>query len=164
MAVILDGRETSEKIMEELQSEVEKLKEKGINPTLAATIHAESDPAGDFPSARQYAAYAGLEPSTFDSGEMRGTRTPISKRGSPHLRHALYLSAFSVYRKHEYFHRIYRRFRKKGHKYNEALIVVARRLALVVWRLLKDNRSFTKRPPKRESQKNPSTLTFRTHP
>jgi transposase len=135
----------------------------GINPTLAATIHAESDPAGDFPSARQYAAYAGLEPSTFDSGEMRGTRTPISKRGSPHLRHALYLSAFSVYRKHEYFHRIYRRFRKKGHKHNEALVVVARRLALVVWRLLNDNRSFTKRPPKRDSQNNPSPLTFRTH-
>jgi len=121
----------------------------GIGASLAAAIHAESDPASDFPSARQYAAYAGLEPSTFESGQMRGTRTHISKRGSPHLRHALYLSAFSVYRKHAYFHRIYRRFRKKGHKHNDALVIVARRLALVVWRMLKDNRPFTKRPPKR---------------
>jgi transposase len=121
----------------------------GINASLAAAIHAESDPASDFPSGRQYAAYAGLEPSTFESGQMKGTRTHISKRGSPHLRRALYLSAFSVYRKHEYFHRIYRRFRKKGHKHNDALVIVARRLALVVWRLLKDNRPFTKRPPKR---------------
>jgi methylenetetrahydrofolate dehydrogenase (NADP+)/methenyltetrahydrofolate cyclohydrolase len=38
MAVILDGRETSEKIMEELQSEVEKLKEKGVNPALALVL------------------------------------------------------------------------------------------------------------------------------
>ncbi|MBN1127521.1 MAG: IS110 family transposase [Chitinispirillaceae bacterium] len=121
----------------------------GINASLAATIHAESDPASDFPSARQYAAYAGLEPSTFESGQMKGTRTHISKRGSPHLRRALYLSAFSVYRKHDYFHCIYRRFRKKGHKHNDALVIVARRLALVVWRMLKDNRPFTKRPPKR---------------
>jgi len=119
----------------------------GIGPALAATIHAESDPASDFPSARQYAAYAGLEPSTFDSGELRGTRTPISKRGSPHLRRALYLAAFSVYLKHDYFHRIYRRFRKAGHKHTDALVIVARRLALVVWRMLKDNRPFAKRPP-----------------
>ena len=135
-----------EQRIEEIRSPLLSL---GINSSLAAAIHAESDPASDFPSARQYAAYAGLEPSTFDSGQMRGTRTPISKRGSPHLRHALYLSAFSVYRKHDYFHRIYRRFRKNGHKHNEALIIVARRLALVVWRMLKDNRPFAKRPPKR---------------
>lgn len=38
MTVILDGRETSEKIMEELQSEVEKLKEKGVNPALALVL------------------------------------------------------------------------------------------------------------------------------
>ena len=121
----------------------------GIGASLAAAIHAESDPASDFPSARQYAAYAGLEPSTFQSGEMVGARTPISKRGSPHLRYALYLSAFSIYRKHEYFHRTYRRFRKKGHKHTDALIVVTRHVALVAWRMLKDNRPFTKRPPKR---------------
>ena len=38
MAVILDGRETSEKIMVELQSEVDKLKEKGVNPALALVL------------------------------------------------------------------------------------------------------------------------------
>ncbi|MBF0530391.1 MAG: IS110 family transposase [Deltaproteobacteria bacterium] len=121
----------------------------GIGASLAAMIHAESDPASDFPSGRQYAAYAGLDPSTYDSGEMHGTRTHISKRGSPYLRYALYLGAFSVYQKHDYFHKIYRRFCKTGHKHTDALIIVARHLALVVWRMLRDNRPFTKRPPKR---------------
>jgi len=141
--------ELDDELEQRMEERASPLPSLGIGPSLAAAIHAESDPASDFPSARQYAAYAGLEPSTFESGNMRGTRTHISKRGSPHLRHALYLSAFSVYRKHEYFHRIYRRFRKKGHKHTEALVVVTRRLALVVWRMLKDNRPFTKRPPKR---------------
>lgn len=121
----------------------------GIGTSLAAAIHAESDPASDFPSARQYAAYAGLEPSTFESGQMQGTRAHISKRGSPHLRRALYMAAFACYRKHEYFAKTYRRFRKKGHTHNSALIVVARRLALVVWKLLVENRPFSKRPPKK---------------
>jgi transposase len=122
----------------------------GIGLSLAAAIHAESDPASDFPSARQYAAYAGLEPTTFESGQMQGTRAHISKRGSPHLRRALYMAAFVCYRRHEYFARTYRRFRKKGHTHNSALIVVARRLALVVWKMLVENRPFSKRPPKKK--------------
>jgi len=134
-------------IMEDRDSPLTSL---GIGTSLAAVIHAESDPATDFPSARQYAAYAGLEPSTFQSGQMEGTRAHISKRGSPHLRRALYLSAFVVYRKHAYFARIYKRFRKKKHSHQSALVVVARHLALVVWRMLVDNRKFTKTPPKRK--------------
>jgi methylenetetrahydrofolate dehydrogenase (NADP+)/methenyltetrahydrofolate cyclohydrolase len=38
MAVILNGRETSEKVMEELAAQVEELKAKGINPTLAIVL------------------------------------------------------------------------------------------------------------------------------
>lgn len=125
----------------------------GIGTSLAAAIHAESDPASDFPSARQYAAYAGLEPTTFKSGQMEGSRAHISKRGSPHLRRALYIAAFVCYRRHEYFARTYRRFRKKGHSHNSALIVVARRLALVIWKLLVENRPFAKNPPKKSKLK-----------
>ena len=38
MAVILDGKETSAKIVEEVRAEVEKLKAKGVNPTLALIL------------------------------------------------------------------------------------------------------------------------------
>ncbi len=38
MATILDGRETSAKVMEELQSKVEELKGKGVTPTLALVL------------------------------------------------------------------------------------------------------------------------------
>jgi methylenetetrahydrofolate dehydrogenase (NADP+)/methenyltetrahydrofolate cyclohydrolase len=38
MAVILDGRETSDKIMEEFGAKVEELKDKGVTPTLALVL------------------------------------------------------------------------------------------------------------------------------
>jgi len=121
----------------------------GISAVLAATIHAESDAITDFAGPDQYVAYTGLDPSVRESGDTIRGRSKISKRGSPVLRGALYLAAFSVYRKHDYFHRIYQRHRRRGRGHTSALVVVAHRLARVVWRMLTDNRKFTRRPPKR---------------
>jgi transposase len=120
----------------------------GLSPALIATIHAESDPISDFKHPWQYAAYAGLDPSCYDSGNMHGTRTTISKRGSPHLRRALYLAACSLYRRHRIFQRLYQAHRKKGRHHTFALVVVAHKLARIIWRLLTDKRDFRARPPK----------------
>jgi len=120
----------------------------GISAKLAAVIHAESDPIIDFKSPDQYVAYTGLDPSSYRSGSTINRRGRISKRGSPTLRRALYLAAFVVYRKHACFHRIYRNHRRLGKGHREALVILARHLARVIWRLLKDGREFVKRPPK----------------
>lgn len=144
--VMLDQRLLG--LMEERETPLMSL---GIGASLAATIHAESDPADDFPTARQYAAYAGLDPDTFQSGNMTGTKAHISKRGSPHLRRALYQTAFVIYKRHACFQRLYNRFRKKGRCHTEALVIVARHVAMVIWRMLVDNRPFSKRPPKKTS-------------
>jgi transposase len=120
----------------------------GISANLAAVIHAESDPITDFKSPDQYVAYTGLDPSSYRSGSTINRRGKISKRGSPTLRRALYLSAFVVYRKHVCFHRIYQNHRRLGKGHSNALVIVARHLARVIWRLLKDDRDFAKRPPK----------------
>ena len=124
----------------------------GLRAPLIATIHAESDPIQDFNHPWQFAAYAGLDPSRYDSGQMQGTRTPISKRGSPYLRRALYLGAFSVYRRQKAFQRLYQTHRKKGRHHTNALIVVAHKLARVIWRLLTDKRDFRARPPQPPKQ------------
>jgi len=123
----------------------------GLSAPIVATIHGESDPVSDFPHAWQYAAFAGVEPSTFASGDyVRTSDTPISKRGSPYLRHALYLGALSVYRKHTFFKRCYERHRSRGRHHTDALVIVTHKLARVTWRLLTDNRRFTARPPKHQ--------------
>ena len=64
----------------------------GLTSTLVAAIHAESDPIDDFDSPEQYVAYVGLDPSLHDSGDTIKRRGKISKRGSPLLRHTLYLA------------------------------------------------------------------------
>lgn len=154
---ILDFRHTLRtqiaQIEDQLQQRVQELDSPlpslGISHVLAATIHAESDPISDFAAPDQYVAYAGLDPSLHESGDTLHRRGKISKRGSPVLRHCLYLAAFVIYRQHDYFHRIYRKHRRQGKGHRNALVIVSRHLARVIWRLLTDARPFTKRPPKK---------------
>lgn len=120
----------------------------GVGAPLVATIHAESDPISDFRHPWQFAAFTGLDPSHYESGQMNGTRTPISKRGSPYLRRALYLAAFSLYRRHKSLQRLYQKQRKAGHHHNDALVIVAHKLARIIWRLLTDQRDFRANPPR----------------
>jgi transposase len=140
--------------MEELQPQIMTL---GIGPEIAATILAESGAIERFAGPREYSAYCGLDPSVRDSGDSIRGASRISKRGSPLLRWAMYMTAIAVYKKHRDFTKIYVRHtkqqpkgqRQKGHRY--ALIAVAHKVARVIWRLMKDDRPFNKTPPKREN-------------
>ena len=120
-------------------------------------------PSATFARPEQYVAYAGLDPSLHDSGDTIQRRGKISKRGSPLLRHTLYLAAFVVYRRHDYFRRIYLKHRGRGKKHTNALVIVARRLARVIWRLLTDGRQFTKRPPKTVSPSRQTSQVSQIH-
>jgi transposase len=121
----------------------------GIGAEIAATILAESGDIARFPGPGEYSAFTGLDPSVHDSGDSIRGVSHISKRGSPLLRWALYVSAQTVVKKHRDFTKIYERHvnRHKGHRYS--MIAVAHKLARVIWRLVKDGRTFAKRPPKR---------------
>ena len=142
-----------ETICEELRNRMETLDcplmTLGIGAVVAATILAESGDITRFPGPGEYAAFCGLDPSVKDSGDSIRGVSHISKRGSPLLRWALYISAPTMLSKHRDFARIYERHinRHKGHRF--ALIAVAHKLARVIWRLMKDGRKFSKRPPKR---------------
>jgi len=125
----------------------------GIGAEVAATILAESGDITRFPGPGEYSAFCGLDPSVRDSGDSIRGISHISKRGSPLLRWALYMSAQTVVNKHRDFEKIYERHvkQKRGHRFS--MIAVAHKLARVIWRLFKDGRDFTKRPPKRLCKK-----------
>lgn len=137
--------------MEVLQSPILSL---GIGPVIAATILGESGAVERFAGPNEYSAFCGLDPSEFSSGDSVNGISHISKRGSPLLRWALYMAAQTVVKKHHDFSRIFERHlkqqskgkRQKGYRY--AMVVVAHKVARVIWRLMKDGRPFTKRPPK----------------
>lgn len=148
-----------EQIDEELRARMDVLQSPilslGVGPVIAATILAESGAVEKFAGPCEYSAFCGLDPSEFTSGDSITGVSHISKRGSPLLRWALYMAAQTVVKKHHDFARIYERHRKhqpkakkqKGYRY--AMIAVAHKVARVIWRLMKDGRKFTKRPPKR---------------
>jgi transposase len=162
-AVIVDQLRSVLSLLEAIESQINALDQEltrrvqalrspllslGLRAPMVATLHAESDPIADFRHPWQYAAYAGLDPSTYDSGILRGSHAHISKRGSPYLRKALFLAAFALYRRHRDLQRLYQRSRKAGHHHTDALIIVAHKLARIIWRLLTDNRPFRAQAPK----------------
>ena len=114
----------------------------GLSTHIIATIHAECDPASDFSNARQLVAYAGLDPTVFESGEPGRRSGRISKRGSRRLRQALYLSSMGLIRRKGVFQDTYRRARKVRKHHTEALVAVAAQLARIVFRMLRDNQDF----------------------
>jgi len=62
----------------------------GVGELTAAAILAEIGDVSRFPSPKQLVAFAGLDPSVFESGKFKSTNNRISKRGSTYLRKALY--------------------------------------------------------------------------
>lgn len=67
----------------------------GVGEMTATTILAEIGDIERFPGPKQLVAFAGLDPSVFQSGNFKASKNKISKRGSSYLRKALYQAAVS---------------------------------------------------------------------
>ena len=65
----------------------------GIGMIAAATILAEIGDINRFKSSSALVAFAGIDPTVRQSGEFSSTHNHMSKRGSPYLRHAIFLAA-----------------------------------------------------------------------
>lgn len=65
----------------------------GIGANLAPIIAAEIGGIDRFDRAKQLVAYCGVDPSVRQSGNFTGTHNKVTKRGSPHLRWALYIAS-----------------------------------------------------------------------
>ena len=65
----------------------------GIGMIAAATILAEIGDINRFKSSSVLVAFAGIDPTVRQSGEFSSTHNHMSKRGSPYLRHAIFLAA-----------------------------------------------------------------------
>ena len=114
----------------------------GIGPVLAAAIIGEIGDIKRFPNARTLVAYSGLDPTVRSSGEFEGTRNRISKRGSPTLRHCLWLAAVSARRCNPELKAYYELKRSQGKHSSVATIAIARRLIHLIYSLWKNDRPF----------------------
>lgn len=62
----------------------------GVGEATATTVLAEIGDIKRFPGVKQLVAFAGIDPSVFESGKFKSSNNKISKRGSPYLRKAIY--------------------------------------------------------------------------
>ncbi len=75
-------------IMDEIQSPIMTIP--GINYRMGAMILAEVGDFERFDNADKILAYAGLSPSTYQSGQLDSSHSHMEKRGSRYLRYALF--------------------------------------------------------------------------
>jgi transposase len=119
----------------------------GISYCSALTIMGEIGDIDRFTSAKKLQGYAGLVPSTYNSGEKQ-IHGRITKQGSKWLRWIMIEAAYHQERvkKIPGFGSYYNSMKKrKGTK--TAAVATARKLLAVVWRLLKDKRPYEVRAP-----------------
>lgn len=115
---------------------------KGIGPVLAATLLAEIGDVHRFPSLESLVAYAGIDPSVFESGEFTGRRQHMSKRGSPYLRRALWLAAHSTRQWNQDLDAYFQRKLAEGKPYKVAMGALCRKLLARVYVVLKEGRPY----------------------
>ena len=87
-------------------------------------------------------AFAGLDPSVYQSGNFQAKRTRMSKRGSRVLRYALMNAAHNVVKNNATFKAYYDAKRAEGRTHYNALGHCAGKLVRVIWKMLTDEVEF----------------------
>ena len=116
----------------------------GLSYTTAAMLHAEIGDFSRFSSADKILAFAGMEPSIYQSGQYNSSHARMVKRGSKYLRFALYTAAKSVSKWDPTFAAYLAKKRSEGKPYNVALSHVARKLIRVLFSLELNHQAYIK--------------------
>ncbi len=114
----------------------------GIGDTLGPIILGEIGDADRFSTAKKLIAFAGLDPVVSKSGRFENMSGPISKRGSPLLRQALFLAANVARQNDDNLKRFYDKKRGEGKHHFSALNAVAAKLLRIVYWVLKNNKEY----------------------
>ncbi len=115
----------------------------GVAVRTASVILAELS-GKSFESAAALASYAGLAPTTRQSGTSIHSER-VSHAGNKRLKRALFLSAFASLRSDPTSRSYYDRKREQGKRHNQALIALAHRRPTVLFAMIRDG-SFYNQP------------------
>lgn len=120
-------------IMDALNSPI--LSIPGISYRMGAMIISEIGGFGRFDSADKTLAYAGMSPSTYQSGQLESSYSHMEKRGSRYLRYALYNATKYVCHWAQTFAAYLEKKRSEGKHYNVALSHATKKLVRVIYHL-----------------------------
>ena len=114
----------------------------GIGMIAGATILAEIGDINRFKSSSALVAFAGIDPTVRQSGEFSSTHNHMSKRGSPYLRHAIFLAATTCSFHNSPLNAYYKKKRDQGKHHLTATGAVARKLTSVIYAVLRDSKPY----------------------
>ena len=127
-------------IMDELHSPITTIP--GIGYRMGAMILAEVGDFSRFDSPDKLLAYAGMSPSTYQSGQLKNCYPHMEKRGSRYLRYALYNAAKYVCHWDPTFAAYLAKKRSEGKHYNVALSHAAKKLVRLIFALEKSRQPY----------------------
>ena len=136
-------------IEKEIQSIMDKINSPiltipGISYRMGAMIIAEIGDFSRFDSPDKILAYAGMSPSTYQSGQLDNCYSRMEKRGSRYLRYALYNATKYVCHWDSTFAAYLAKKRAEGKHYNVALSHAAKKLVRVIYHLEKSKQAYIK--------------------
>lgn len=117
----------------------------GIGNVVGATILGEVGDINRFQTPAQLLAFAGLDPSIYESGDFKSNKCRISKRGSKYLRTAIFTAtrvACVGRTRDNQFRRKYDRKMTEGKHHNSAICNVSKNMINTVFALLKTKETF----------------------
>jgi len=114
----------------------------GIGNTLGSIIISEIGDIKRFSSPEKVLAFAGLDPSIYQSGNYNATNNRLSKRGSYILRWAIWKSAFLVSTYNPTFQNYYNLKRSQGKSHNTSLGHVCNKIVRVLYKILSEKIEF----------------------
>ena len=120
-------------IMDKLNSPI--LSIPGISYRMGAMIIAEIGDFDNFSSPDKILAYAGLSPSTYQSGQLTSSYSHMEKRGSRYLRYALFNATKFVCNWDDTFAEYLAKKRSEGKHYNVAISHACKKLVRVIYHL-----------------------------
>jgi len=114
----------------------------GIGPITGVAILAEIGDINRFERVEQLVAYAGIDPSVYQSGQFKASQAHMSKRGSPYLRNALWLAATTAIRHEPQLRTYYETRRAAGKPHGILMGAICRKLLARIYIILKEDRPY----------------------
>jgi len=139
-AEISEIEKAIEGIMDELKCPISTIP--GIGTQTAAVIMAEVGDFSAFSSPDKILAYAGMSPSTYQSGQLTGSHAHMEKRGSKYLRTALFNAAERVCQWEPGFKAYLAKKRAEGKHYYVAISHAVKKLVRLIYAMMKRGQPF----------------------
>ena len=129
-----------ETMMDEIQSPITTIP--GIGYRMGAMILAEAGDLSRFASPDKLLAYAGMSPSTYQSGQLKNCYPHMEKRGSRYLRYALFNATKYVCLWDPTFAAYLAKKRAEGKHYNVAISHAAKKLVRLIFAMEKSRQPY----------------------